>query len=150
VNSLTDPEIIDALYAASQAGATVEIVTRGICALCPGVRGLSDRVKVRSVLGRFLEHSRILSFHTDALTTVWIGSADLMPRNLDHRIEVLVPVEDERLQATLGGVFDALLSDTDCSWELDAGAVWHRTHPHGGSRPVSAQQTLMERASAMK
>ena len=149
VNSLADPEIIDALYAASQAGASVEIVTRGICALRPGVVGLSDRIVVRSVLGRFLEHSRLLSFQTDAHRTTWIGSADLMPRNLDRRIEVLVPVEDARLQADLEGIFDALLEDTAFSWELDGGGVWHRIQPCG-TRAVSAQETFMARAAGMR
>ena len=92
VNALADPEIIEALYSASSAGATIELITRGICMLRPGVPGLSDRITVRSVLGRFLEHSRIFSFQTGERTTTWIGSADLMSRNLDSRIEVLVPV----------------------------------------------------------
>jgi polyphosphate kinase len=147
VNSLVDPDLIEALYSASQAGARVEVVARGICALRPGVPGVSDGITVRSVLGRFLEHSRILSFRADDRTTFWIGSPDLMPRNLDQRIEVLVPVEDEQLQGELEGVFDALLGDTASSWELDANGVWHRTRPRLGDPPVSAQETLMARAS---
>jgi polyphosphate kinase len=147
VNSLADPGIVDALYRASQAGATVEVVTRGICTLRPGMSGVSDRIRVRSVLGRFLEHSRILAFETDERSTTWIGSADLMPRNLDHRIEVLVPVEDDRLQFQLHGIFDALLDDTASSWDLDASGAWHRALPDGGVSPISAQQTLMTRAA---
>ena len=147
VNSLVDPEIVDALYAASQCGTTVDIVARGICALRPGLPGVSDRIRVRSVLGRFLEHSRVLSFQTDDLTTFWIGSPDLMPRNLDQRIEVLVPVEDDRLQRELGSVFDALLADTASSWDLAADGVWRRARPRSGERPVSAQETLMARAT---
>jgi polyphosphate kinase len=147
VNSLADPGIVDALYRASRAGATVEIVTRGICTLRPGVSGVSDGIRVRSVLGRFLEHSRILSFETDERSTTWIGSADLMPRNLDHRIEVLVPVEDDRLQFQLHGIFDALLDDTASSWDLDESGAWHRARPGDGVLPISAQQTLMTRAA---
>jgi polyphosphate kinase len=147
VNSLVDPEVIDALYAASTAGVTVEIITRGICMLRPGVAGLSERITVRSVLGRFLEHSRILSFQTNDRTTTWIGSADLMPRNLDRRVEVLVPVEDSRLRSDLAEVLDALLADTRFSWELDAEGNWHRTEPKGRAKPVSAQEVLMTRAT---
>jgi polyphosphate kinase len=147
VNALVDPEVIDALYAASSAGVTVEIITRGICMLRPGVAGLSERITVRSVLGRFLEHSRILSFQTNDRTTTWIGSADLMPRNLDRRVEVLVPVEDSRLRSDLAEVLDALLADTRFSWELDAEGNWHRTEPKGRAKPVSAQEVLMTRAT---
>jgi polyphosphate kinase len=147
VNSLVDPQIIEGLYAASQAGAIVEVITRGICALRPGVRGQSDRITVRSVLGRFLEHSRIFAFETDDRTSAWIGSADLMPRNLDDRVEVLAPVEDPQLQGQLAAIFHALLNDTRFSWELDSGGAWHRTHPNAAADPVSAQELLMARAS---
>ena len=139
--------MIDALYRASCAGVVVEIVTRGMCMLRPGVPGLSERISVRSVLGRFLEHSRILSFQSGDRTTTWIGSADLMPRNLDRRIEVLVPVEDSRLRSDLAEVLDALLADTRFSWELHADGLWHRTRPKGRTEPVSAQDLLMARAS---
>jgi polyphosphate kinase len=145
VNSLTDPQLVDALYAASGAGAAVEIVARGICALRPGISGLSERITVRSVLGRFLEHSRILSFQTDARTTYWIGSADLMPRNFDRRIEVLVPIEDARLQGELEIVLDALLADTASSWDLGGDGSWRRVRPRSGEARVSAQETLMAR-----
>jgi polyphosphate kinase len=148
VNSLADSEIVDALYRASQSGVDVEIVTRGICVLRPGVRGVSDRIRVRSVLGRFLEHSRLLSFETDDKATTWLGSADLMPRNLDHRIEVLVPVEDDQLRRQLQGTFDALFADTAAAWELDSDGGWRRVRPSASARPVSAQQLLMERAWA--
>jgi polyphosphate kinase len=146
VNSLVDPAIIDALYAASSAGATIQIITRGICALRPGVSGLSERITVRSVLGRFLEHSRILSFTASDRTTTWIGSADLMPRNLDRRIEVLAPVEDVRLRADIDVILDALLADTRSSWQLHSNGNWRRTTPAVGFDPVSAQEALMARA----
>jgi polyphosphate kinase len=150
VNSLADPGIVDALYRASQAGATVEIVTRGICTLRPGLSGVSERIRVRSVLGRFLEHSRILAFETDERATIWIGSADLMPRNLDHRIEVLVPIEDEPLQFQVHGIFDALLADTASSWDLDESGAWRRARADAGVLPISAQQTLMTRAGMQR
>jgi polyphosphate kinase len=146
INSLVDPEIVDALYAASQAGATVEVVTRGICALRPGVPGASDRITVRSVLGRFLEHSRIFLFEAGARVSAWIGSADLMPRNLDDRVEVLAPVESPELQTELAAILDALLDDTRFSWELDSEGVWHRRRPSAGARPLSAQELVMTRA----
>jgi polyphosphate kinase len=147
VNSLADPQIVDALYAASQAGVTVEVVTRGICTLRPGVRGVSDLITVRSVLGRFLEHSRIVTFETEDRTTTWIGSADLMPRNLDDRVEVLAPVEDAGLQGEVAAILDALLNDTRFSWQLGSDGAWHRRRPAIGAPPVSAQELLMTRAS---
>jgi polyphosphate kinase len=148
VNALVDPEIVQRLYAASAAGATVEIITRGICVLRPGVPGLSDRISVRSVLGPFLEHSRILSFRAGARLSTWIGSADLMPRNLDRRVEVLAPVEDGRLRSRIGGVLDALLADTRFAWELGAEGGWHRVRPPAGEQPSSAQEVLMQQALA--
>jgi polyphosphate kinase len=147
VNSLMDEEVIEALYAASTAGATVEIVTRGICCLRPGVPGVSERITVHSVLGRFLEHSRILSFQTGDDVAVWIGSADLMPRNLDRRVEVMAPVEDSRLRVEVGAVLDALLSDTRFAWTLGSDGTWRRRRPARGKAPVSAQEALMERAA---
>jgi polyphosphate kinase len=148
VNALVDPEIVEALYAASQAGATIEAITRGSCVLRPGVPGLSEGITVRSVLGPFLEHSRILSFHAGEHTSTWIGSADLMPRNLDRRVEVLAPVENPALRARLGAVLDALLADTRFAWELDADGSWTRVTSSPGEEPLSAQELLMDRALA--
>ncbi len=146
MNSLCDPEIVEALYSASQAGATVEAITRGICVLRPGVPGLSERITVRSVLGPFLEHSRILSFQAGDRVSTWIGSADLMPRNLDRRVEVLAPVEDARLRTRIAGVLDALLADTRFAWALGADGHWSRVAPAPRDRPVSAQEVLMAQA----
>src|SRR3954451_17125528 len=147
VNSLVDEEIIEALYGASSAGVDVEIVTRGICCLRPGIVGLSERITVRSVLGRFLEHSRILSFQAGDRTAVWIGSADLMPRNLDRRIEVMTPIEDARLRADVSDILDALLADTRFSWQLESDGTWRRTTPSGSAKAVSAQELLMQRVT---
>ena len=146
VNGLTDSEVIDELYAASQAGASVDLVVRGVCALRPGVPGLSDRIRVRSVLGRFLEHSRLLIFEAGKRTAFYLGSADLMPRNLDDRIEVVVPVEEPEAQQEIAEAFDALLADTACAWELAGDGVWHRARAKKEGRPRSAQVVLMRRA----
>jgi polyphosphate kinase len=142
-----DEEVIEALYAASSAGATVEIVSRGICCLRPGVPGVSERITVHSVLGRFLEHSRILSFQTGDHVAVWIGSADLMPRNLDRRVEVMAPVDDSRLRVEVGVVLDALLADTRFSWTLQSDGTWRRRSPARGEVAISAQEALMARAA---
>jgi polyphosphate kinase len=150
VNALVDPEIVDALYAASQAGVCIEAVTRGICVLRPGIPGVSDGITVRSVLGPLLEHSRILSFRAGDHISTWIGSADLMPRNLDRRVEVLAPVEDARLRKRIDGVLDALLADTRFSWELGADGRWSRVRPPTGEKPVSAQELLMREAVARR
>jgi polyphosphate kinase len=146
VNGLTHVEIIDELYAASDAGVRVELLVRGVCSLRPGMPGLSENIRVRSVLGRFLEHSRLFVFEADDRSTYLMGSADLMPRNLDHRVEVVTPVEDVALQAELAATFDALLGDTATAWELDAAGSWHRVRPRKDERVRSAQATLMRRA----
>ena len=146
VNGLTDVDIIDELYKASAAGATIEILCRGVCSLRPGVSGLSDGITVRSVLGRFLEHSRFFSFEAADRTTVLMGSADLMPRNLDHRVEELVPVEDPILRTELSSTFTALLADTAASWELQSDGGWKRVRPKKGDKPRSAQAAMMRRA----
>ncbi len=146
VNALVDSVLIDELYAAAQAGATIEIVTRGICTLRPGVVGLSEGITVRSVLGRFLEHSRMYVFRAGERASYWIGSADLMPRNLDRRIEVLAPIENMRLRSQLDDVFDALLADDRQSWTLRADGRWTRNDQGEGGSGVSAQDELIARA----
>jgi polyphosphate kinase len=138
--------VIDELYAASQAGARIDLVVRGVCSLRPGVPGLSERIRVRSVLGRFLEHSRLFHFEAGDRSTFYLGSADLMPRNLDHRIEVVAPVEDPAAQAEIDAAFIALLSDTASSWELGSEGQWHRVRPKKDGKPRSAQAVLMRRA----
>lgn len=143
-NALVDPEIIDALYDASQRGTRVELFMRSICALRPGVEGLSEHITVRSIVGRYLEHSRIYRFGSAARGYEHlIGSGDLMPRNLDRRVEALAPVRDPRLAARLDEVLDVLRADDLLAWELDADSIWRRVEPEVG---VDAQATLQERA----
>jgi polyphosphate kinase len=146
VNGLTHVEVIDELYAASAAGAKIDLAVRGICSLRPGVPGLSETIRVRSVLGRFLEHSRLFLFDAADRSTAYIGSADLMPRNLDHRVEVVAPIEDVGIQSELSGTFEAVLSDTSCAWELRPDGSWERVRPKKEERPRSAQAVQMRRA----
>jgi polyphosphate kinase len=146
VNGLTHPQVIDELYAASSAGAKIELLVRGVCSLRPGVPELSEHIRVRSVIGRFLEHSRLFAFDAADRSAVFMGSADLMPRNLDHRVEVVTPVEDLALQAELSSTFEALWRDTAASFELDASGRWERVQAKKDERPRSGQQTLMRRA----
>ena len=146
VNGLTHPQVIDELYAASEAGAKIDLLIRGICSLRPGVAGLSEQIRVRSVLGRFLEHSRLFFFDAADRSVCFMGSADLMPRNLDHRVEVVTPIEDLALQAELSSTLEALWRDTTTSFELDGSGTWHRVNPKKDERPRSGQQVLMRRA----
>ncbi len=146
VNALTDEAMIDELYRASQAGAEIQVFARGICMLRPGVPGLSEGILVRSVVGRFLEHSRLFAFEAGDEETYLLGSADLMPRNLDHRIEVVAPVEDPRAREELSAALDALLADNVQSWELAADGSWRRLAPLPGERERGAHTTLMRRA----
>ncbi|MFZ2176554.1 MAG: RNA degradosome polyphosphate kinase [Rhodococcus sp. (in: high G+C Gram-positive bacteria)] len=139
-NALVDEQVIDALYRASIAGVPVEIVVRGICALKPGIPGLSENIEVRSILGRFLEHSRI--FHFRAANEFWIGSADMMHRNLDRRVEVMAQVKDPRLTAQLSDIFESALDPTTRCWILqDSGWVAAPAH---GEDVRDHQEAMME------
>ena len=148
MNSLVDRACIEALYEASQAGVEVEINVRGICCLRPGVSGLSDNIRVVSVVGRFLEHSRVYAFQRGDDWTVFIGSADLMPRNLDSRVELVTPVDDETAKGQILDVMDCCLADNTNSWVLDSSGNWSRLSPEGGERR-NAQEELMERHHAL-
>jgi polyphosphate kinase len=148
LNSLVDPAIIEALYAASEAGVDVEICARSICMLRPEVPGLSERIKVRSIVGRFLEHSRIYWFEAGEDVSVFIGSADLMPRNLDRRIEVLVPVDGARPRQELGSILDSVFKDTTSAWALGPDGSWSRVAP--GKRKQHSHQTAMMRRAQQR
>jgi polyphosphate kinase len=130
VNSLVDEEMIDALYEASSAGVPVELLIRGICSLRPGVPGMSENVRVRSIVGRFLEHSRAMWFAGGGEDEWWIGSADLMHRNLDRRVEVLLRVCDDTAERQLQHTFDAAMAEGVRCWELGSDGAWTRTGEH--------------------
>jgi polyphosphate kinase len=148
MNSLVDKECIRALYRASQAGVDVEINVRGICCLKPGVPGVSENIRVISVVGRFLEHSRIFSFDRGDETLIYIGSADLMPRNLDTRVELLTPIRDESLRAELTDTLDRCFDDNTNCWDLNADGDWTRRTP-GDQEPRNVQRELMAAHAAL-
>jgi polyphosphate kinase len=141
-NALVDEQVIDALYRASQAGVRVEVVVRGICALRPATPGYSENIVVRSILGRFLEHSRII--HFSAIDEFWIGSADMMHRNLDRRVEVMAQVKDPRLTAQLNDVFESAMDPATRCWELGVDGHWTAS-PQAGHTVRDHQVSLMER-----
>jgi polyphosphate kinase len=142
MNALVDEQVIDALYRASQAGVRVEVVVRGICALRPGVEGFSENILVRSIVGRFLEHSRII--HFSRINEFWIGSADMMHRNLDRRVEVLVQVKDPKLTTYLDDLFESALDPSTRCWELGSDGQWIAS-PQEGHTVRDHQESLMER-----
>ncbi len=152
MNSLGDPETIEALYEASQAGVRVDLSVRGICCLRPGVPGLSESIRVRSIVGRFLEHSRIFRFgNRERGFMHFIGSADLMPRNLDRRVEVTVPVLDPHLTARLDEILEAGWEDDTLAWELDAGGSWTKVPTvRGANAQERLMQIALERASGQR
>jgi polyphosphate kinase len=144
INALVDPWCIDALYAASQAGVRIDLNVRGICCLRPGVPGLSETIRVISVVGRFLEHSRVYAFERDGQHTVYISSADLMPRNLEHRVELAVPIEDPMLRAQVLETVELCLKDNHNAWELDGDGRWTRIpRPADPAATINAQAELM-------
>jgi len=144
MNALVDGRCIRALYEASQAGVRVDLNVRGICCLRPGVPGVSENIRVVSIVGRLLEHSRVYAFERDGEHTIYMGSADLMPRNLDHRVELATPIESPALRAELLDSLDRAFADNQSSWELDAQGVWSRRSPAPGERPRSLQLELAE------
>jgi polyphosphate kinase len=149
MNSLADPGLIEALYRASMAGVEIDLVVRGICTLRPGMPGLSDRIRVRSIVGRFLEHARVYAF---AHGGIWLASADWLPRNLHRRVEVCFPVSDPSLAARLFDEALALpLADAVDAWTLDMDGVWRRLghgQPARTAHGLRAQQALLARHTA--
>ncbi len=148
MNRLTDELIIEELYAASEAGATIDLIVREVCTLRPGVKGLSSNIRVRSILGRFLEHSRLIHLEWDEEAAYYLGSADLMERSLDSRLEVLVPIEDQRSRQRLSTFFDVLLEDNSQAWELLEDGTWKRVRPKKSENKRATQAVLMTRQAA--
>lgn len=150
MNSLVDPQMIEELYAASQAGVDIDLIVRGICCLRPGVPGLSDRIRVRSIVGRYLEHSRIYHFANGdgpGQPLTYIGSADLMSRNLDRRIEVLLEVTDPVALGRLQEVLDINRTDDRLAWTLDGSGTWTR---HRGTVGIDGQERFQQLARARR
>jgi polyphosphate kinase len=143
MNAIVDPVIIDALYRASDAGVEIDLVIRGICCLRPGVTGLSERIRVISIVGRFLEHSRLWYFHNAGEPEYYFGSADWMPRNLDRRVEAVAPIEDQRLHSRCLGILETCLADNRQAWDLTAdGTYVQRTPP--ADHPVATHVALLK------
>ena len=144
-NAVADHGAIKILYRASQAGVPVDMIVRGVCCLRPGIPGISDRITVRSIVGQFLEHSRIYYFENGGAPEVYIGSADLMERNLDRRVEVLCPVNDPAMRQLLrDAVLEVLLSDTDRAWTLQTDGTYLHTTAPDGVPPLNSQRFLLE------
>jgi polyphosphate kinase len=150
LNSLVDPECIAALYAASQAGVQVDLIIRGICSLWPQLPGSSEGIRVRSIVGQYLEHSRVFSFANAGRPELYIGSADLMERNLDRRVEAIVPIEDPEAHTRIDQVLEVMLKDDRRSWQLLADGSYHRTEElTGKAGTIDTFEVLQARAVAM-
>jgi polyphosphate kinase len=145
LNALVEPEIIRALYKASSAGVLVDLIVRGICCLRPGVPGISDNIRVRSIVGRFLEHSRVYYFYANGDEEVFCSSADWMDRNVFRRVEIAYPILDSESKARLIGDLDLYLSDNTNAWQLMPDGSYRRLSPRAGERPLSAHDSLLER-----
>ncbi|MEP6591256.1 MAG: RNA degradosome polyphosphate kinase, partial [Gemmatimonadota bacterium] len=145
MNALVDEEIIEALYHASNAGVQIDLIVRGICCLRPGVPGVSENIRVTSILGRFLEHSRVAFFRNGGKEEAYISSADWMPRNLDRRIEAAVPIEDPRHRAEMRRVLETMLEDNRQAWDLQPDGRYVQRTPAPGETERGTQQLLIMR-----
>ena len=144
MNSLTDPRIIEEFYQASQAGVKIEMVIRGICCLKPGLEGVSENIRVVSLVGRFLEHARIFAFGEGEDEKIYLGSADLMQRNIDRRVETVFPLREARHRQKIRRLMDLQLNDTANSWEMNADGAYTRLHPNEGEESLDSQALLLE------
>ncbi len=144
VNSLVDPQLIEALYAASQAGVTIRLNVRGVCCLKPGIQGLSENITVVSVVDRFLEHARVLYFYHGGDELVFISSADWMPRNLDRRIELLTPIEDAPARRRLISLLESYFRDNQNAWELQPTAPIVDAYPTTATHPSVARKPCID------
>ena len=148
LNALVDRETIEALYRASQAGVPIDLVVRGICCLRPGIPGRSDNITVTSIVGRFLEHSRVYYFHNGGDEEIYLGSADLMPRNLNRRVEIIFPIEDTALIRHLRDeVLETYLNDTVKARRMQSDGTYVRVHPEAGDERVCVQEWLLDQRS---
>lgn len=148
INSLVDKVVIDALYAASRAGVTIDLIIRGVCCLVPGVKGLSENIRVRSIVGRFLEHARLYYFENAGRPRLYLGSADWMPRNFFRRVEVAFPIDDPALRARLIGQYiPTMLADNVDARELKPNGAYERLPPAGGGPQRRAQVEFLTPAS---
>jgi polyphosphate kinase len=147
MNALVDPQIISTLYTASRAGVKIDLIIRGICCLRPGIKDISDNINVISIIGRFLEHSRIFYFHNSGKEEIFIGSADWMPRNLDRRVEAITPILDPDIAKDLQEVLGILLADNRQAWELQSDGSYIQRRPGENCPEASSQQMLMEMVS---
>jgi polyphosphate kinase len=144
MNNLEDPLIINALYEASQAGVQIDCIVRSVCRLRPGIPGLSENIRVHSVVGRFLEHSRVYYFHHDGSERYFIGSADMMHRNLDARVEAITPIQSDRLKSYLTHMFRIYMLDNQQRWLIDSNGNHTKISPSNANEPVSVHNSLME------
>ncbi|HEY9904460.1 MAG TPA: polyphosphate kinase 1 [Candidatus Sericytochromatia bacterium] len=147
MNALVDPQIITTLYEASQAGVQIDLIVRGMCCLRPGVEGISENIRVISIVGRYLEHSRIYYFHNHGQEEVYIGSADWMTRNLDRRVEAVVPVEDPEIVKDLQEILGVMLADNRQAWDLQPDGRYIQRHPTDNAKEQCSQKILMEMAA---
>ncbi|MCX7593028.1 MAG: polyphosphate kinase 1 [Fischerella sp.] len=146
MNSLVDPQIISTLYKASRVGVQIDLIVRGICCLRPGLKDISENIRVMSIVGRFLEHSRIFYFYNNGQEEIYIGSADWMPRNLDRRVEVITPIQDPDIAKDLQEILGIMLADNRQAWELQADGRYIQRRPGEDCPEVSSQKTLMSMA----
>ena len=150
MNALVDPKMIVELYRASRAGVEIDLIVRGICCLRPGIIGISENIRVTSVIGRFLEHSRIFYFQNDGNERYYIGSADWMPRNLDRRVEAVVPIEDPSLRVRLSELLQICMEDNRQAWEMKPDGSYEQRHPQKGEPNRSTHKLLMKKALARR
>ncbi len=144
MNSLTDPRVIESLYEASQAGVRIDLIIRGICCLRPGLEGISENIRVVSLVGRFLEHARVFAFGQGEEEEIYLGSADLMQRNFDRRVEQLFPLREKRHREKIRRLLELQLADTANAWELKPDGSFERLHSKEGEEPLDSQAVLLE------
>jgi polyphosphate kinase len=146
MNALVDPQIIATLYEASRAGVQIDLIIRGMCCLLPGLKEVSENIRVISIVGRFLEHSRIFYFHNNGEEEIYIGSADWMPRNLDRRVEAVTPIDDRHLAKDLQEILGVMLADNRQAWDLQPDGRYIQRRPAPNTPQSSSQKIFMEMA----